>query len=155
MKISEINPNQGNIDATVEIISIDEPREFKKYGRKLRVANAIARDDSGEIKLTLWNDDIDNVKAGMTLHITNGYCTEFQGEKQLTTGKFGKFEIIGGGNGEAQSQPASPEVPVESPEVEETSPIPEEVIPEQTPEQSQEQPAESQQEPEVSEDGLI
>tara|TARA_Y100000310_G_C20485518_1_gene716682 strand:+ start:451 stop:912 length:462 start_codon:yes stop_codon:yes gene_type:complete len=153
MKISEINPNQGNIDATVEIVSIDEPREFEKYGRKLRVANAIAKDDSSEIKLTLWNDDIDKVKAGMVIHITNGYCSEFQGEKQLTTGKFGKFEVISGGNGEAQSQSTAPEVPVETPEVEETSPIPEEVIPEQTPEQTQ--PAESEQEPAVSEDGLI
>ncbi len=140
MKISEINPNQGNIDTTIEIVSVDEPREFEKYGKKLRVANAIAKDDSSEIKLTLWNDDIDKVKAGMVIHITNGYCTEFQGEKQLTTGKFGKFEVIGGGDGAAPA--AEP-----TPEPEQTSP--EEPVPEQS------QPAESEQEQEVSEDGLI
>tara|TARA_Y100000310_G_scaffold175684_1_gene175734 strand:- start:450 stop:734 length:285 start_codon:yes stop_codon:yes gene_type:complete len=94
MKISEINAGQGNIDVTIEVTSVEEPREFEKYGKTLKVANAIAKDDTGEIKLTLWNDDIDNVKEGMTLHITNGYCSEFKGEKQLTTGKFGKFEVL-------------------------------------------------------------
>ena len=94
MKISEIQAGQGNIDVTIEVTSVEEPREFEKYGKKLRVANAMAKDDSGEIKLTLWNEDIDNVKEGMTLHITNGYASEFKGEKQLTTGKFGKFEVL-------------------------------------------------------------
>ena len=109
MKISEITPNQGNIDATIEIISVEEPREFEKYGKKLRVANAIARDDSSEIKLTLWNEDVDKVKAGMTLHITNGYCSEFKGEKQLTTGKFGKFEVLGGEKNTKTSEQSQPE----------------------------------------------
>tara|TARA_Y100000310_G_scaffold175683_1_gene175727 strand:+ start:618 stop:902 length:285 start_codon:yes stop_codon:yes gene_type:complete len=94
MKISEIQAGQGNIDVTIEVTSVEEPREFEKYGKKLRVANAMAKDDSGEIKLTLWNEDIDNIKEGMTLHITNGYASEFKGEKQLTTGKFGKFEVL-------------------------------------------------------------
>ena len=44
--------------------------------------------------MTLWNDDIEKVKEGMTLHITNGYCSEFKDEKQITTGKFGKFEVL-------------------------------------------------------------
>ena len=94
MKISEINPGQGNIDVTVEVISIEPPREFDKYGKKLRVANAKVKDDSGEIKMTLWNDDIERVQDGMTLHITNGYASEFKGEKQLTKGKLGKFEVL-------------------------------------------------------------
>ena len=94
MKISELQPNQGNIDVTIEVLSVEAPREFDKYGKKLRVANAKVKDDTGETTLTLWNDDIEKIKEGMTLHITNGYCSEFKGQKQLTTGKFGKFEVL-------------------------------------------------------------
>ena len=54
----------------------------------------LVKDDSGEIKLTLWNDDIDNVNEGDKVHIINGYVNEWQGEMQLTTGKFGKLEVI-------------------------------------------------------------
>jgi replication factor A1 len=135
MKISEITPGQGNIDITAEVVSIDEPRQFEKYGRQLRVTNATIKDDTGEIKLTLWNDDIDRIKPNQTVHISGGYCNEFQGNKQLTTGKMGKLEVLGG---ETPAEPAEvpteapAEVPAEAPEVEETSPIPEEVIPEET-----------------------
>lgn len=96
MLISEIKPRQGKIDATVTIVSIEEPREFEKFGNKGRVATAKVKDSSGEIDLTLWNDDIDKVKVGDKVKITNGYCGEFQGEKQLTSGRFGKLEVVDG-----------------------------------------------------------
>jgi len=94
MAISEIKPRQGNIDIELEIVSVEEPRTFEKFGKIGRVTNAIAKDKSGEIKLTLWNDDIDHIKEGSKIKITNGYCNEWQGEKQLTAGRFGKLEIL-------------------------------------------------------------
>ena len=94
MKISELKPRQGKIEIEVEIVSIDPPREFNKFGNVGKVANAIVKDDSGEMKLTLWNDEIDKVKPGIKVKITNGYVSEFQGEKQLTAGRFGKIEVL-------------------------------------------------------------
>ncbi|MAG50803.1 DNA-binding protein [archaeon] len=94
MKISELEPRQGKVDIEAEVVSVDEPRTFNKFGKEGRVANATIKDDSGEVKLTLWNDDIDKVKAGSKIKITNGYVNEFQGEKQLTAGRLGKLEII-------------------------------------------------------------
>jgi len=94
MLLKEIAPRQGKIDIEVEVISVDEPREFDKFGKKGRVANATVKDSSGEMKMTLWNDEIDLVKPGDKIKITNGYCNEFQGEKQLTAGRFGKLEVV-------------------------------------------------------------
>ena len=94
MKISELKPKQSKVDITVEVVSVEEPRTFNKFGREGRVANAVVKDDSGEIKLTLWNDDIDKVKVGSKVKITNGYINEFQGEKQLTAGRLGKLEVV-------------------------------------------------------------
>ena len=94
--ISEIQARQGNIEiAEAEIVSKDEPREFEKFGNKGKVCNCKIKDSSGEeITLTLWNDDCENYKVGDKIKLTNGYCGEFQGEKQLTAGKFGKLEKI-------------------------------------------------------------
>ena len=94
MKVSELQARQGKVNIELEIISVETPREFNKFGNTGRVANAAAKDDSGEIKLTLWNGELDQVKAGDKVRITNGYVSEFQGEKQLSAGKFGKLEII-------------------------------------------------------------
>ena len=96
MKISELKAGQGSVNIEATVTEMGETREFNKYGRILKVANAMIRDDSGSIKLSLWNADIDRVKVGNTIKITNGYVSEFQGEKQLTTGKFGKLEVSEG-----------------------------------------------------------
>lgn len=94
MKAKEIKPRQGKIEIELEIVDIGEIRQFERFGKTGRVVNAVAKDDSGEINLTLWNDEIDRVKAGDKVKITNGYCSEFQGERQLSAGKYGKLDII-------------------------------------------------------------
>ena len=94
MKINELKPRMDKVEITAAVAEIGEPREFDKFGKKGRVCNAKISDDSGEVKLTLWNEEIDKVKAGDKVKITNGYVNEFQGEMQLTAGKFGKLEVI-------------------------------------------------------------
>ena len=114
MKISELKSGQGkaNVEATVK--SVEEPREINKFGREIRVANAIVADGSGEIKLTLWNQDIDKVKAGSKVKVSNGYVNEFNGELQLTSGKFGKLEVL-------DSEPGDEEEPAVSDNAEDSA----------------------------------
>ena len=95
MTIKDLKIRQGNVDIEVDIVDVGEVREFEKFGKSGRVATAIAKDETGDIKLTLWNDQIDQVKAGDKVKITNGYVSEWQGEPQLTTGKMGKLEVVG------------------------------------------------------------
>ena len=97
MAVKDLQAKQGNVDIIVDIVDVGEVREFEKFGKSGRVATAIAKDETGDVKLTLWNEQIDQVKAGDKVHITNGYVNEWQGEKQLTTGKMGKLEVIGEG----------------------------------------------------------
>ena len=87
-------------NVVVDVVSVDEPRTFEKFGRSGKVASAKAKDASGEITMSLWNEQVDLVKPGMKVHIINGWCSEFKGEKQLSTGKFGRLEIV---DGEGQS----------------------------------------------------
>ncbi len=94
MDISKIQAGQGKIDVSGEIVSKDADREFEKSGRRGKVCNAVLKDKSGKITLTLWNEEVDSVKVGDKVKISNGYCGEYQGEKQLSAGKFGKLEIV-------------------------------------------------------------
>ena len=95
MQVKDLKPKQGNIDIIVDVIDLGETREFQKFGKPGKVATAIAKDETGDVKLTLWNDDIEKVKAGDKVHLTNGYVNEWQGEMQLTTGRMGKLEVVG------------------------------------------------------------
>ena len=87
------NMRQGvNVKATVK--SKSESRTVNlKSGGTVNVCDAVITDDSGEMKLTLWADDIQKVSQGDTVVITNGYINAFKGEPSLTKGKFGKMEI--------------------------------------------------------------
>jgi replication factor A1 len=96
VKISELKSGQGNVDVQGTVKELGESRSFSKFGRNLTVSNAILEDDSGSVKLSLWNDDANRFKEGDVIKITNGYVNEFKGEKQLTSGKFGKIEKVSG-----------------------------------------------------------
>ena len=43
--------------------------------------------------MSLWNEQIDTVKAGSRIKIENGYVTSFKGEIQLNVGRFGKLTV--------------------------------------------------------------
>lgn len=107
--ISELKIGQGKVNVEGIISEIGDTRTFNKFGRDLKVANAVLKDDSGAIKLTLWNDDINLVKNGSKIKVTNGFVNEFNGEKQLTSGKFGKIEVVGEGKEEKAEEPISDE----------------------------------------------
>ena len=108
MAIKDLEVKQSNVDIVVEVVDIGEVREFQKFGRLGRVTTATVKDETGEMKLTLWNDEIDAVKKGDKVHIENGYVNEWQGEKQLTTGRFGKLEVVG--EGEETTDEATEEI---------------------------------------------
>ncbi|MBN2518132.1 MAG: DNA-binding protein [Candidatus Altiarchaeota archaeon] len=93
MKINELKPRMGNVEAEVEVVSVGEVREFDKYGKQGRVATAVVKDDTGEMDMSLWNEQIDKVKPGSKVKISNGYISEWQGKSQLTTGKFGTMTV--------------------------------------------------------------
>jgi len=119
MKISELSIGQGNVEVEGTVKEIDEPKTFNKFGKDLSVANAMLEDDSGSIKLTLWNDDVSRFKNNDKLKVVNGYVNEFQGEKQLTSGKFGSLEKVDGESAPAESSESSESAPAEEAPAEE------------------------------------
>jgi len=86
---NRLEPVEGTID------SIGEPRAVNlKTGGQAQVADAILKDDTGQIKLTLWDAQIKMVKSGSKVRIENGYITNFKGENSLNVGKYGKLTVI-------------------------------------------------------------
>jgi replication factor A1 len=94
MKISDLTLNQSNVSVEGTIFKIGSTRSFSKFGKFMQVAEAFLKDDSGIIKLSLWNEDVARFKEGDMIRLTNGFIGEFQGERQLTTGKFGRIEKL-------------------------------------------------------------
>jgi replication factor A1 len=58
------------------------------------VASATLQDESGSVRITLWNEKIALVSVGARVAITNGYVDSFRGELQLNVGRYGQLTII-------------------------------------------------------------
>jgi replication factor A1 len=96
MKIKELRDGMRRVDLTAKVVEISEPRRVQsRYsGRTFRVADAIISDETGSIKLTLWNEQIEQVKVNDTIKIENGYVRSFRGEIQLNVGRYGKLTVL-------------------------------------------------------------
>ncbi len=84
--------NKIDIEGTVE--RMEEPRTVNlKMGGTTDVCNAFLVDAAGEIKLTLWGDEITKVKNGSKILIKNGYTNTFKNEVSLGKGKYGELIV--------------------------------------------------------------
>jgi replication factor A1 len=84
-----------NVDLEAKVTEKSEAREvmsrFKDEAYK--VATTIIADETGSIKLTLWNEQINQVNVNNTVKIENGYVSSFRGENQLNIGRYGKLTV--------------------------------------------------------------
>ncbi len=67
---------------------------YSRYGNPLSVSIATISDDTGTIKLPLWNAQINSIRVGDKLRIENGRVRSFRGELQVSVGTKGKIEVI-------------------------------------------------------------
>jgi replication factor A1 len=95
MNISDLRDGMRRVDAEGEISEISDPRTVDlRTGGQAKVADCMLKDDSGQIKLSLWDDQIDQVRQGSKVRVTNGYTNSFRGEVRLNVGKFGRLEVL-------------------------------------------------------------
>ena len=95
MKIKEMREGMRKVDFVGKVVEISEPREVRsRYGdQTFRVADAMVTDETGTMKLTLWNEQIDQVHVNDTVRVENGYTSSFRGELQLNVGKYGQLTV--------------------------------------------------------------
>jgi replication factor A1 len=96
LTIKDLRNGDKRVNVEAKVVEKGNTREVtSRYkGETLRVADAVIADETGSIKLTLWNEQIDQVNVNDNVKIENGYVTSFKGEIQLNVGKFGKLTIL-------------------------------------------------------------
>ncbi len=95
MNIKDLRDGMRRVDTEGEIADVSPTREVTlRTGDAAKVADATLKDESGTIKLSLWDDQIEAVAKGAKVRVTNGYINTFRGERQLNVGRYGKIEVI-------------------------------------------------------------
>ena len=93
MKISDLKPGMRGVNIEGNVENITEARSVNlKSGGMAQVADAVISDETGSIKLSLWDDQLNMVKEGDRISVENGYTQEFRGETSLNVGRYGKLK---------------------------------------------------------------
>ncbi|RLE66550.1 MAG: hypothetical protein DRJ47_02240 [Thermoprotei archaeon] len=96
MKIRELNLDSRNFDVRVKVLEIGTERIVvtRRDGAEHRVAEALVGDETGVIKMTLWDENIDTLRdlEGSTVVIKNGYVNVFRNSLRLNIGRYGSVE---------------------------------------------------------------
>ncbi|MEM3526161.1 MAG: OB-fold nucleic acid binding domain-containing protein, partial [Candidatus Jordarchaeaceae archaeon] len=100
LEIKDISLEMRNVTITGRVARIFPTREFTaKDGRKGKMASIILADKSGEIRVVLWGEHVQNIdkgklKEGQIIRIFYGYIKEgLRGEPELHVGYRGRIEI--------------------------------------------------------------
>ena len=87
-----------NLEKGINVMGIIEERKQPrhvntKFGEKA-VCDAMVRDQSGTIKISLWEDQVEAVSNGDFVRVEGAYTNEYNGVKYINLGKFGKIEKV-------------------------------------------------------------
>lgn len=97
-KIKDIAPDSGSVCFACKVISISDIHEFSRSdGSTGRVANLKVGDETGTIRVSLWDelvDVADKIEVGEHLQIS-GYAKEgYAGTTEVSVGRTGHIDVI-------------------------------------------------------------
>lgn len=108
LPIRELQAGMAQVNLKAKVLEIPKPTlVFTRYGNYASVANALIADETGTIKLCLWNEQIGKISPGDTIQIENARASTFKGEKQLRIGKKGTLTNVEDSCSQLQETPAA------------------------------------------------
>ena len=94
--VADLRTGMKQISLRAKVLEIPKPKcVYTRFGNYAAVTNALIADETGNIKLCLWNEQIGSVSEGDIIQIENARTSMFKGEQQLRIRKNGKLSVIG------------------------------------------------------------
>jgi replication factor A1 len=90
-KIEDIRDRQQRVIIEGRVDQIAGPRTVssRKTGEELKVSDVTLLDETGSIKLVLWNNQIPQVKVNTSIRIEEGYVKTYRDELQMSISQWG------------------------------------------------------------------
>jgi replication factor A1 len=94
LQIKDLRVGMKKVSLKATILEVSKPTfVVTRFGNYASVANAMVSDETGQIKLCLWNDQIKSVAVGDKVQIENARVSAFRNERQMRVGKRGTLRI--------------------------------------------------------------
>jgi len=94
-KIKDLKPGMKQINLKAHVLAISKPQlALTRYNDYVMFANATLTDETGTIKLTLWNSRTNMLSINDSVEIENAKVAAYRGELQLRMGRNSKLEVL-------------------------------------------------------------
>jgi replication factor A1 len=91
-KIGDLKAGMKKVNVKAQVLEIPESKVvYTRYGTTACISNALIKDETGSMKMSLWNQQIDMVHKGDVIDVKNGKVIWFSGERQLRLGRSGSL----------------------------------------------------------------
>jgi replication factor A1 len=93
--IADLRSGMKHVNLKAKVQEIPKPAQVHtQFGNTAMVVNAIVSDETGTIKLCLWEGQINTINLYDNIEIKNAQVCLFRGEKQVRLGKNGTLTVI-------------------------------------------------------------
>ena len=93
--IQDLRHGMKKVNVEAEVLETPKPSlVYTRYGNTATVTNAWIADETGKVKLCLWNEKANSFTEGDTIQIKNAQVSTFRGERQLCLGKTGTIHVL-------------------------------------------------------------
>jgi replication factor A1 len=93
--IRDLRTGMTHVNLRAKVLEMPRPKlVFTRFGHYASVTSALIGDETGTIRLCLWNKQINSISSGDTIQIGNARASTFRGERQLSIGRNGTLSNI-------------------------------------------------------------
>jgi ssDNA-binding replication factor A large subunit len=96
-KIGNLSESMGSVNVAALAIQVSEERQFvRRDGTEGKVRSVLLEDDTGTVRLSMWDDDADKaeeMEEGTIVVVENGYTRAGYGGIDLNVGRNGRLHI--------------------------------------------------------------
>jgi replication factor A1 len=93
--VEHLRHGMKKVNLEAEVLEASKPAlVHTQWGNSATVTNVLIGDETGKIKLCLWNDQVDSVCVGDTIQVKNASVSTYKGERQLRLAKNGSIVLM-------------------------------------------------------------
>lgn len=94
-KIKNLEAGMKQVTLKARVVEVPKPKMvYTRFGNTAYVSNAVIEDETGSIRMSLWNNQVRTVSEGDMVNIENSKVSQFRGERQIRIGRHGKLNVI-------------------------------------------------------------
>lgn len=99
LKIKNLTDGMRSVDITGKVMRIFEPRHWEKNDKKGMVANLLLGDETGVVRMVLWNEEVDlltngTIKEDDVIRLRGGYVRKgMNGQPEISKGQ-GRIDTV-------------------------------------------------------------